>query len=353
MIAVAEPVATVDALTPTWMSAALGADVRSIVAERVGTGQMGACFRLVLDGDAQVPKTVLAKLPATEAATRDFLHGSYSTEVTFYRDLFDSVRVSAPRAYYAEISDDPDQRGTFTLLLEDLTPATQGDQIAGCTAEQALLAVKNVAGLHAPRWSDPTLLDVEGLQLAGPDDADMMDALFPDAVETVLRMLGERVTAEDVATLREVAGFGGRWSLARPDRFSLVHGDYRLDNLMFHDDGRLWAVDWQTLALGLPTRDVAFVVSSGLSVANRRSYDRAIVEAYRRRLTEFGVSDYSAKDCWEDYQLSQLQTPLIAAFGCAYSSVRTDRGDAMFAAMISRGCQAIRDLQTIEMLRTL
>lgn len=352
-MSVADPVAAPDALTPAWLSEALGAKVSAVTSTSVGTGQMGACFRLVLEGDDDIPRTVVAKLPAAEAATREFLHGSYSTEVTFYRDLFDSVQVSAPCAYYAEISQDPNQRGTFTLLLEDLSPASQGDQISGCTPAQALLAVENVAGLHAPRWSDPTLFDVEGLKPAGPDDAAMMDSLFPDAVETVLEMLGARVAPEDAATLREVSAFGGEWSLAQPDRFSLVHGDYRLDNLMFHDDRRLWAVDWQTLALGLPTRDVALVVSSGLPPADRRRHEVQLVEAYRQRLVKLGVTGYSQEACWEDYRLSLLQTPLIAAFGCAYSSVRTGRGDLMFAAMIARGCQAIRDLDTTTLLKAL
>jgi hypothetical protein len=296
---------------------------------------------------------VLAKLPAAEAATREFLHGSYSTEVTFYRDLMASVEVSAPHAYYADISDDPGQRGTFTLLLQDLAPAEQGDQIAGCTPQQALRAVENVAGLHAPRWSDRSLLDVDGLSLAAEADADLLTTLFTDAVDTVLTMLGGLVASQDAQTLRSIAPYGGRWSLAHPDRFSLVHGDYRLDNLLFHEDGRVWAVDWQTLALGLPARDVAFVVSSGLTIEDRRNHERTIVEAYRRRLVDLGVSGYSSEQCWEDYRLSLLQTLLIAVFGCAYSSVRTDRGDRMFAAMIARGGQAVRDLDAMDLLRAL
>ena len=348
-----EPVAQVEDLTPAWLSRALGTEVTGVVAEAVGTGQMGACFRLVLETAADLPATILAKLPAADPATREFLHGSYGTEVRFYRDLLPTVRVSAPGVFYAAISEDPDRRGTFTLLLEDLAPAVQGDQIAGCTPDQARHAVENVAGLHAPRWCDPSLLQVDGLALAGRDDADLMDTLFPDAVGTVLDMLGDRVAAEDAATLREVSGFGGRWSLAHPDRFALVHGDYRLDNLMFHPDGGLRAVDWQTLALGLPTRDVAFLVSTGLVVEDRREHEHEIVEAYRQRLVELGVRDYSRTTCWDDYRLSLLQAPLIAVFGCAYSSVRTTRGDQMFATMLARGCQALRDLDTMALLQAL
>ena len=347
------PVATVNELTPAWLSRALGADVSVADSVPVGTGQMGACYRITLEGDDQVPRTLLAKLPAAEQATREFLHGSYSTEVTFYRDILHTVAVNAPRSYYAKISDDEAHRGTFTLLLEDLAPASQGDQIAGCTRAEALRAVENIAGLHAPRWCDPSLLDIGGITPAGPDDAEMMDALFPAATEDVLTMLGAGIAAEDGAILREVAAFGGRWSLARSDRYSLVHGDYRLDNLMFHDDGRLWAVDWQTVAIGLPARDVAFFLSTGLRTDDRRLHERELVEAYRARLLGLGVTDYSEDECWDDYRFAMLQGPLIAVFGCAYSSVRTERGDQMFARMIERACHAIRDLGTLDLLRAL
>ena len=347
------PIVHPDQLTPTWLSAAIGAEVTAVTANAVGTGQMGTCFQIALQGSDGLPATVLAKLPAEDQTTRTFLHGSYGTEVRFYRELLGTVHVKAPKPYYAEISDEPSQRGTFTLILEDLWPARQGDQIAGCTPAQARSAVENAAGLHAPRWCDPSLLDVEGLARASVDDQAIMDSLFPEAVEIALSRLGDAVSSDDSATLRAVSNYGGRWLLGRSDVFGLVHGDYRLDNLMFHPDGRLWAVDWQTLALGLPMRDVALMVSSGLSITDRRRHESRLLEAYRQRLLALGVLEYSAARCWDDYRYALVQAPLISVFGCAYSSVRTERGDAMFSTMIARGCQAIRDLDTLALLREL
>ena len=347
------PVAHVAELTPEWLSAALGHTVTDVATAPVGTGQMGVCHRLELRGDPGLPTTVLAKLPTPDAAGRSFLHGSYAIEVTFYRTLLPSLEVSAPKAYYAAISDDPEHRGTFTLLLEDLAPAEQGDQLIGCTPVQAAAAVTNVAGLHGPRWSDRTLLDVDGLSLAGAEDATTLDSLFPDAIETVVGRLGGLLGDGDVETLRAVAPYAGRWSLARATHFGLVHGDYRLDNLMFHPDGRLWAVDWQTLSLGLPIRDVSFFLSTGLTPGERRDHERDLVGAYHQRLTALGVDGYSVEECWDDYCFAMLQGPLIAVFGCAYSSTVTERGDRMFAAMISRSVEAIRDLGTVELLEAI
>ena len=45
----------------------------------------------------------------------------------------------------------------FAILMNDLAPAEQGDQMAGCTPDQAALAVEEAAKLHAPVWDDSTL----------------------------------------------------------------------------------------------------------------------------------------------------------------------------------------------------
>ena len=103
------------------------------------------------------------------------------------------------------------------------------------------------------------------------------------------------------------------------------------------------AVDWQTLSLALPARDLAYVVATSLPVAERR---RARGRRWSRRttsaLTGYGVTDYPLEAAWDDYRFAMLQGPLVAVLGCVYGT-RTDRGDAMFAAMVRRTCAAIRD----------
>jgi len=153
------------------------------------------------------------------------------------------------------------------------------------------------------------------------------------------------LSPEDAATLRACVPAIGPWLLARQERFGPVHGDYRLDNLLFGDG--VWAVDWQTLSLALPARDLAYLVATSLSPEDRRAHERDVVAAYHRALLGYGVADYPLELCWEDYVFAMLQVPLVATFGCAYSTTRTERGDRMFAAMVARGCAAIRDLGTL------
>ena len=322
-----------------WLGGVLGREIGTVEVERIGTGQIGTCFRVRLDGT----DSVLVKLPPENTSERAMMAGAYRAEVRFYQQVASTVAVRTPYCHHAEIDDD----GDFVIVMEDLAPARAGDQVAGCTPEQARAAVVNLAGLHGPRWCDPTLLEVDTLNLNGPDDIGLLLEMYGPTTELFLDALGDLVSPEDVTTLRACVPAIGPWLLARQERFGLVHGDYRLDNLLFFPDGEVAAVDWQTLSLALPARDLAYVIATSLSAEDRRAHERELVAAYHQALVGYGVTDYPAELCWEDYVFALPQVPLVATFGCAYSTNRTERGDRMFAAMVARGCTAIRDLDAL------
>lgn len=339
-------------LSAAWLSAALGHDVTAYEVVAVGTGQMGSCHRITLEGDSALPASVLLKLSSADSGTRKMVAGAYRGEIRFYTELLTSVDVRTPQCLMATPVDDD---GRFSMLLEDMAPAEQGDQVAGCTPEQALSAAVNLAGLHGPRWNDPTLHELGWITLSGPDDASLLASVHGPATETFLEQLGDAISAETRKTLLACVQVSEEWSLGRQDaRFGIVHGDYRLDNLLFapagSDGPAVTAIDWQTLSLGLPVRDLAYLVGTGLTIDDRRIHERSIVEAYQQALLAYGVSDYALETCWDDYRFAMLQGPLVSVFGCAYGA-RTARGDAMFAVMVERACAAMRDLGTFDLIR--
>ena len=333
-----------DDITPAWIGTVLGREVGAITLEQVGTGQIGTCFRVRLDG----ADTVLVKLPPPDTSARDMMAGAYRAEVRFYQELAATVAVRTPACHLAEIAEDS---GDFVIVLEDLAPREQGDQIAGCTGDQARDAVVNLAGLHGPRWSDPTLAEIDTLSVNGPDDIALLLDMWEPTCELFLSGLGDLIPTEDAATLRACGTVIERWLLARSERYAPVHGDYRLDKLLFPPDGGpgVVAVDWQTLSLALPARDLAYFVGTSLTVDDRRAHERELVAAYHEALTSYGVAGYSVEECWDDYVFAMIQGPLVSIFGCAYGT-RTERGDQMFAVMIARTCAAIRDLGTLELV---
>src|SRR5690606_16178320 len=108
---------------------------------------------------------------------------------------------AAPRCWYGAIADD---LHTFTLLLDDLAPAVPGVQAQACTPAAAEAAVDNLVGLHAPRWDDPTLKDLEFL---GPADAsgDFLGAVHVQATTQFVERYAGVLDPADVDTLRRSA----------------------------------------------------------------------------------------------------------------------------------------------------
>lgn len=342
-------------LTPEWLTLALQAagqdvTVRSVRQEQVGTGQMGTSIRLTmqLEGDDhEVPSTLVAKLPSTDERQRAMVAGIYRTEVEFYRQLAPTVTVRTPRCWYSDLSTDWQQ---FVLLLEDLAPREQGDQIRGCEVDQAELAVVNLAGLHGPRWCDPTLAESEWMQIIAGDGAEMIGLVMRDATDRFLERYAERLAEDHRELLDRVPEHLPSWILDRSERFAPIHGDYRLDNLLIGGgDDPIATVDWQTVTLGLPARDLAYFLSTGLTVQDRREHEDDLVARYHEALVAQGVRSHSLEQCRDDYRFSMLQGPLITIVGAAYGAP-TERGDEMFVTMATRAAEAMRDHGTLEMV---
>lgn len=321
--------------------------VDQVRAERVGTGQMGASFRLRLDlrGDpggrpGGVPDTIVAKVADGPPEKRAIAAGTYRTEVHFYRAIASTVAIRTPRCWASWIADD----GTdFVLLLEDLAPRVQGDQLDGCIADEAVAAAVNLAGLHGPRWCDSTLAGAGGMEVVDAEGAAVLADVLAPMNELFFAHFADRLDPAHRRTFDRTAEVAGDWLLGRSERFAPVHGDYRLDNLLFAPDGSdVATVDWQTVSLGLPARDLAFLCSTGLQPDLRRECEADVLAAYHRALVGFGVEGYSLDDCADDYAYSMLQGVLIIVLGWAVAD-KTERGDTMFAVMTERVCTAIAD----------
>lgn len=342
-------------VTPSWLASVLNADVRGVDVTPIGTGQTGATYRVAAtysDELPGVPTSFAVKLSAQDDAVRERVALGYRSEVEFYSRIADEMAIPVPRSFHTDISEDG---ADVVLLLADMAPAVQGDQIAGCSPAEAQLAVQALAGLHGPSWCDPRWMDLAAIVMPKPGDDDAANGLGDIsrmAADIVIDRLGATIAAQDQETLAAAMSLVAPWLKAEPKRYALMHGDYRLDNMLFDPDRtRITVVDWQTVGIGSPGRDLAYFTGTSLEPSVRSEIERDLVERYHRALLEFDVTGYDLDTCWTDYRLGAVQVPLLVALGTAFAST-TERGDDMMMAMLSRGCQAIRELETLELIRS-
>lgn len=349
-------VADPELVTPEWItdvlrhSGAIGDDSRvtSFEFDSIGTGQVGANVRYALQYDGTPgPGSIVCKFSSRDpqSANTGVQTLTYETEVAFYRDLAPTVQISRPHCHLAAI-----EHGTanVVLVMEDLAPAEQGDQIAGCSVEEATIAVDEAAKLHGPRWGDPTLRDLSWLDRTTQQGgiAMMMGMIWDSFVERYQTTLHDVTISAGQQLIGSIEGLRAY----EPAALCPVHYDYRLDNMLFgHPDRPLVVVDWQTVQLGLGPSDVAYFLGNAFEPEVRRSCEEALVKRYHDALVGFGVSGYSLEQCWDDYRRSAYASLIMAIFASMMVG-RTDRGDAMFMAMANRSAQMAVDLDTQSLL---
>lgn len=334
-------------LTPAWLTDALGVEVVAAEGRPVGTGQVAESVRLQLTyaTPGAGPATLVAKLPSgdpTSRATSEAL-GSYRIETSFYRDLAPTLRVRAPICRHVTYAPETDD---FALLLEDLAPAQQGDQIAGCSPDVAALAVEHLPDLHAPRWGDPTLAALEWLARITPDRVAFAGALYLMLLDGFEERYGDRLDASILDLARRTLARMPAVSLQSPEAWTVQHGDYRLDNLLFGtaDGGPpIAVVDWQTVVHGPGIADLSYFLGAGLTTDDRRTHEGALVRSYHQAMAAAGVA-LEWDDCWHQYRQHTL-AGLAMAIGAAMVVGQTERGDEMFLTMARRHGAHALDLE--------
>jgi hypothetical protein len=355
------PIVPPEAVTAEWLTGVLAAGgvlarVRDFAMRRVGTGQIGQSVRFELTYDeapAAAPTSLVGKFAAPESDSRNtgVVLGNYRREVNFYRQLAPSALISIPRAYFVAFDD---ATHDFVLMMEDLAPAEPGNQLAGCTLDQARLVVLEAASLHASHWDDGRIEDldwVSGTRAAGgagSADPGALNALwqaccdrYGERIDPEMRRVGEAL----------VTSFDRYESYYRGPK-SLVHVDFRPDNMMFATPagGRpVTVLDWQSLAFGCGVADVAYFLAGALKREERRTVERELLAEYHERLAELGVR-YDFEQLWTDYRTRAFALFLVA-FCAAMMVTQTPRGDQMFLAMMRGSAEQVLDLDSLAFLR--
>ncbi|MEM7500356.1 MAG: phosphotransferase [Pseudomonadota bacterium] len=265
--------------------------------EQIGEtrGFSGRVTRVCLDGAPA--GSVVLKRPSADPAVRGLIRsfGLERRETHFYRHIAPDCPIRLPRILgVGEGSDGP------VLVLEDLSAARPGDSHAGIAPDDAGPVFDEIARLHA-HWWGRAVPGVPGLG-DGPDVAAFHERCWPT--------FAQRFGSELPAPLLK-AGRGAGVVLARArhrlaaEPATLLHGDLRLDNILFPDVGAPVFLDWQMVRRGAGAFDLAYLATGSLT-SHRPDEMHRLVEGYRSALVAAGVIGYPTATAWRDYRVAML-----------------------------------------------
>jgi thiamine kinase-like enzyme len=382
-------------LTPEWLTAVLRArgflgDARVVSreAEILGEGEgfVGQIIRLRLAFDRPAPAapaSLIAKLPIGLARNRRAGEalGAYEREIRFYTELADRVPIRKPACYHADMDPNPAagrerevvrfldrlprwlvrillplflwlaarSPRRYVLLLEDMAPRRLGDQVAGCTRDEAEAALRQLARIHASWWQHGDLDRVTWL-LPVNVLGNYLEVLYRKSLAGFLTGFGAGLSEEFLSVAKSLGEKGPEIIRRIGDSpFTLLHGDYRLDNMFFEGEGRssrITAFDWQTVAQGPAALDVAYFLSGNLAAELAAESASELLRIYWEALAEQGVSGYDLDALTRDYHVAMHYIAYRIVAGVDMLDFSDERGTALIREWLVR-LQALVDPRAI------
>jgi len=331
----------------------LGAPVDDFELEVIGAGVglIGELARINLrhaqptDG----PRSIVAKFSAPSDDVRAFGNALrfYEMESNFYRDLRPRVQLNAPRSYFNDY--DPGT-GHSTLLMSDAKGVTV-DQLEGCPPSRAVAVAREIANLHTTAYSQNWLREfpwvrsmIDREMIAA--ERKLLEVSVPIAVEKFRTIAPDWFfpIAEDFPDLV-------RLTAHRLDAFpqTVIHGDLRVDNLIFDDFGDVTLVDWQIVMAGPGLYDLVYFMTQSMNVQDRRSAEGEILSAYDNAVGGSGM-ELSAESRNELIGLCCLTLLSYPIHNAPTMDDGPKRSGRLIRTMFQRACAAVEDYGALELV---
>ena len=128
---------------------------------------------------------------------------------------------------------------------------------------------------------------------------------------------------------------------------TIVHGDVRLDNLMF-DDEHIVLLDW-ALSVSTGLQDVAYLLSQNVTTESRRAHEQELLQHYRDGLAAHGI-EYPADKTWNDYLVGVLYMFCYAVVIAGTLDPSNERGAAFMEQLVARASATMMDHDILSLL---
>lgn len=358
-----EILSSLSAMTPQWLTEALteaghsppevaAVEVRAMDGFVGALGEVGIAS-VEYASPTGLPSEFVAKCPLDDDIARMYASVilSYQREAGFYDELASAVTsrtpIRIPQCFVNLF--DPDTHAA-TLLIERVHPAEKGDILAGTTFERLHRLVGDLARLHGSFWLDETLVDrgwlidwmSPSLRIGIPMTVESWGNVreqFPHHHPDDIAELVEQVWLSDIE------GWLERFSSRR---WTLIHQDYELDNILFRPDGPV-IVDWQTVMRSFPGVDLGWLLMTSHTDATLPR-EPELLDHYRRELAAAGGPDWSEDDLAEDLAWAGFYWVGVShvAFMNSVPAGEADRAHRRFKAMMLGTIAAAQRWHTVE-----
>jgi hypothetical protein len=339
-------------LTAPWFSEVL-ATGSTVVAVRLeiigeGVGFMGEVHRchLTWDGDgsgAELPASVIAKTPTQVDANFAVGDGiqAYEREIVVYQTMHATLGLPMPKYFFGAMDPNPApwldrpliflfdhlpiravnwviaqflklagrSKRRYVLVIEDIVDARPPSQLVGGSLDDAHQALGVLARFHAHNWMRTEA--IEAYQKFWPLDraSRVFQASYVRNREAFVDRFGSVVGDDMMNRLDNIQERVPEISTAlAAEPWTLLHGDFRLDNLLFRPNGEMVVIDLQGVSSGRPAFDVAYFITTALT-AEHRDEEQRLLRTYHDALVAGGITSYA----WDQFVLDcQLTKELLA-----------------------------------------
>lgn len=324
----------IDELTASWFSDVLPVNgtVTAVDIEDIGenVGFIGRVYRCHLtweDAASAQPASVIVKVPTdndVNFAVGDGLQ-CYEREIMVYQQLRPSLGLPMPGYLYGAMDPDPApwierpllflfdklpigginwligqflkmsgaSKRRYVLVIEDIVDARPPTQAEGGSLEDAVAALEVLARFHAKNWMRTDVPERHGRVWSIARACRVYQASYIRNLDSFRERYREHIDDAMLTRLDEInerADVLNRHLAAEP--WTLLHGDYRLDNVLFKPDGETIVLDLQSLGFGRPAVDVAYFVTTALE-GEHRSQEELLLRTYHDTLVAEGITSYS------------------------------------------------------------
>lgn len=201
------------------------------------------------DGDAQTAPFVLRKDPPASLVESD-----RAVEYAFYR-AFQGTDVPVPGMRWLE--SDPKHLGAPFFIMDRITVGETNvrnisePRYAGSKAMIGRRMFEVLGAIHSFDWRESEIAKVV--------TAPTVETAWSEQVSYWEEMIGRNEISP-----QPIARAGIRWLRNNPpppaERISVVHGDYRVGNFLYSQEGIHGVLDWEMAHLGDPIEDLAWAV---------------------------------------------------------------------------------------------